>query len=262
MKNILIFFKSTKTALLSCALLLFSHHSLAETVKQQSEYDISLGLGIAHMPKYLGADKYEIRALPIINIKYRRLTVGGINGVSYDIIKNKGLKAGVSLGYFRGRDESDAKYLHGLGDIDSSASINTYLHQSFGSFYVAGNVARDFSDDVRGITAKLSTGYAYKISPQLMLNTNISVKWMNDDYAQAVFGVNQAQALASSLPVLTAKSGIESSSLSLTALYFIDRKWTLTALISATQLMGDAKNSPITRDDQPYMVMTGFSYRF
>ena len=143
---------------------------MAETVNQQSEYDISLGLGIAHMPKYSGADKYEVRALPILNIKYGRLTVGGINGISYDIIKNKGLKAGVSLGYFRGRDESDAKYLHGLGDIGSAASISTYLRKSFGSFYVAGNVARDFSDDVGGITAKLSTGYAYKISPALSSN--------------------------------------------------------------------------------------------
>ncbi|MGB1263364.1 MAG: MipA/OmpV family protein [Cognaticolwellia sp.] len=242
-------------------LLVTSSCVAAETNKDNSS-PISVGVGAFYAPKYTGAEKYEIRAIPLISATYGRFTIGGMGGLSYDIVKSKGLKAGVSLGYFKGRDESDSKYLRGLGDVDSAATIGTYFKQSFGSFYISGNVKRDFSDDVGGITAGLSTGFSYKVTPQIMLNTSVSARWMNDDYAQAVFGVSSEQAAASGFDALSVKSGIESATLSLTGLYFVDKKWTVTAMIGTTNYMGDAKSSPITREQNPYMVMSGVSYRF
>lgn len=249
------------TKVLPILLLGSSFFATAESKDPQAS-PITVGAGVIYLPKYTGADKYRVRAVPIASATFGRLSLGGLNGISYDIVQTKGLQAGVSLGYIQGRDESDSKHLRGLGDLDSALTIGTYFKQTFGAFYVAGNVKRDFSDDIEGMTAGLSAGHSYRISPKIMLNSAISTRWMDDDYAQAVFGINQTQSIASGLAVTTVESGIESASLTFTGLYFIDKQWTINAMIGTTKYMGDAKESPITREENPYMFMTGVSYRF
>lgn len=236
--------------------------SFAEGGNKAISSSVSIGLGAVHAPKFLGGAEYETLAIPIVNIKYGRFTFGGINGLNYDAFKNYSYKAGVSLGYFRGREESDADYLHGLGDLDPEANLGVYIYKSFGAYYVRANLKRDFSEDVGGIRGGLAMGRAFQLTPRFSLSPTLGMSWMNDEYAQAFFGVDQQQAMASNLPVTKTGAGIESATLSVTGLYFLNRQWTFTGSLASTQLMGDAKKSPITHDSQSIMVMTSLSYRF
>ncbi len=242
------------------ALIFFSHTSIAE--EEETNPVIALGLGGVYAPEFSGAEDYEMRAFPVVYIEYDRFTFGGINGLSYDIFQDDTINAGVSLGYFRGRDESDALYLQGLGDLESSANLGIYAKKTFGPFSISANIKRDFSEDVGGITGVLLAGFFQKLTPRLGLSTNLYVRWINDDYAQAVFGVSEWQALSSHLPITKSDAGVESGTLSLTALYAINSRWSLTSSVSATRFIGDAKASPITRDAQPMMAMTSLSYQF
>jgi len=248
--------------LLSVGLLPIASTCMADEPVQASSPAVSIGLGAIYAPKFSGADTYETRAIPVLHVQYGRFTLGGANGLSYDFVKDDKFKAGVSLGYFRGRDESDADYLQGLGDLDSGVDIGLYARRSFGAFYVAANLKRDFSDDVGGVTGAASVGFAHRLSKRFLINSGLRVRWMNATHAQALYGVNAQQANLSALPATTAKAGIESGTLSLTALYFLNSSWTFTGSVSATQLMGDAKSSPITRDSQPTMIMASLSYRY
>jgi len=241
----------------------FAPAGYAESDKSEKNKPVfSLGLGGIYAPKFSGADEYETLPIPVIFIQYNRLTVGGMSGISYDIFRDDGIKAGVALGYFGGRDESDADYLRGMGDLSASADLRIYVRRAFGPFYVAANIQRDFSEDVGGITSAVSAGYSYRVTPDFSLNTNISARWINDDYAAAMFGVTPQQAQGSGLPETNAKAGVESGTLSLTALYSINSRWTLTGTVSNTQFVGDARQSPITREPNPTMFMTSMSYRF
>lgn len=223
---------------------------------------ISLGVAGIYAPKFTGSDKYEAKPLPVIFIQFDRLTIGGAGGISYDLFRGEGVKAGVGLGYFSGRDESDADYLKGLGDLDASADIGFFARKRLGSFYLSANIKRDLSKDVGGITSAISAGYMHRVSPQLSLNTNVLARWMDDAHAEAMFGVSAQQAQSSSLLQTEAKAGIESGGLSLTALYLMSPHWVVTNTVSLTRYLGDAKLSPIVKEPTSIMFMTSMSYKF
>lgn len=223
---------------------------------------VSVGLRSIYAPKFTGADEYETLPIPVVFVQYDRFTLGGVRGVSYDFFRSKGIKAGLALGYARGRKESDAKYLQGLGDLESSADLGLFVRRAFGPFHVTANIKRDFSEDIGGVTSAVSAGYSYRLSSQLSLRTNTLVRWMNDTHAEAVFGVTEQQAQNSGLLESQVEAGLESGALSLTALYFVNRRWAVTSTLSKKQYLGDAKQSVITREPKPTMLMTSVSYRF
>ena len=137
---------------------------------------VSVGLGSIYTPKFTGADEYETLPIPVVFVQYDRFTLGGVRGVSYDFFRSKGVKAGLALGYTRGRNESDAKYLQGLGDLESSADLGLFVRRAFGPFHVTANIKRDFSEDIGGVTSAVSAGYSYRLSSQLSLRTNTLVR--------------------------------------------------------------------------------------
>lgn len=253
--------KSTLTGLM-LALLLTTPWVGATEQPQSESIKVSLGAGAVYAPKYSGAEEYETRAIPVLYVQYGRFTFGGVGGISYDILKRDDLSAGIAAGYFRGRDESDSAHLQGLGDVASAVDFGGYVRKNFGQFYLAANFKRDFSSDVGGVTAGVATGYSYQVKPQLNLSMTLSARWMNDTYAQAVYGITEPQALASGLPVTSGNAGFERMTASLTTLYFINRQWILTGNVSASRLLQDARSSPITEDANPVVLMGSVSYRF
>lgn len=223
---------------------------------------VSVGLGSIYTPKFTGADEYETLSIPVIFVQYDRFTLGGVRGISYDFFQSEAVKAGLALGYSRGRKESDAHYLQGLGSLKSSADLRLFVRRAFGPFHVSANIKRDFSEDIGGVTSGVSAGYSYRASRQLLLSTNALVRWMNDAHAEAVFGVTGQQAQNSGLLESQVEAGVESGTLSLTALYFVSRRWTINGTISTKQYLGDAKQSAITRESTPTSFMASASYRF
>ncbi|WP_299074456.1 MipA/OmpV family protein [uncultured Paraglaciecola sp.] len=242
---------------------LCSRQTLAQAAANtptQAQYTI--GLGVASLPEFDGAKENEIRVLPIINIRYGRLTIGGINGIGYEVANVKGVRFSATTGYFRGRNENDALYLRGVGDIDSSITAGMAINKSFGPFRLGFKANRDFSDDVGGLTASLSAGFSHRISQQLVVSIGTSLSWMNSNHAAGVYGISNQQSLASNLPLFEAKSGLKNVGVSLVGLYFIDQHWSITTMLRQSALLGDAKASPISLGNSPYFVMSGFSYKF
>lgn len=226
------------------------------------ETNYTLGIGIASLPKFSGSDIYETRVLPIIYAQYGRLHLGGVSGIRYEITSTDDLKVSATLGYFRGRDESDADYLKGLGDIESSVTAGMAITKSIGLWRFGASLNRDFSDDVGGISADLSAGYTYKLSPQFMLSINSKLSWIDSNYANGIYSISNKQANSSTLLAYKAQSGLESVALSFSGLFFINKNWILTTIFSQNQLLNSAKESPINRDANPYFIMSSVSYRF
>lgn len=227
----------------------------------ETDKEYTLGLGLLNAPKYAGAKEYETKFFPVIKVEYGRFSLGA-QGLGYDIFNNEDSSFGLSVGYFNGRDESDARVLRGLGDINSSAHLGAFAKKSFGKFKIAANVQRDFSDDSEGVTFELSSGYTHPINKRLMLSAGLSLNWVDDNYATAFYGVTAQQASASAFNTFSAQSGFEKVSASLAALFFLDKHWTLMSAVNVGEYLQDAKESPITRDETPVTVMATAAYRF
>ena len=251
--------RKIKSVATTAFIVIFSNHCFAESPQEITDY---LGVTEIYSPKFSGADSYHFLTLPALRIKYGALKIEGHTGISYDLFTQDDLTAGVVAGYFFGRDDSDADYLDGMGDIDDAITLGIYAQQKFKYFKLSSNVKRDFSVDVGGVTANFSTSFSFMATNRLLITPSAKVSWMDDTYAQAIYGVTQTQANNSSLAKTTASGGIEKVSLSSTAVFFITRQIAFSTTVGVSKLLGDAQSSPITHESYPVSVVSSLSYNF
>src|SRR5690606_15646515 len=64
----------------------------------------SAGVGLAAVPKYAGADRYRVLALPMLTLQWEhRLDISPIGGMRLDLRPGEALSFGPTLQYARGR---------------------------------------------------------------------------------------------------------------------------------------------------------------
>ena len=98
------------------------------------------------------------------------------------------------------------------------------------------------------------------ISPLLI--AAVTVDWADDDYIGGFFGVDAVQSTRSGLPQYVVGAGFKSVNLELGVLHFVNKSWTVQGLAGYSKLIGDAKDSPIVKDDD-YAYFGGFvAYNF
>jgi outer membrane scaffolding protein for murein synthesis (MipA/OmpV family) len=75
-----------------------------------------------------------------------------------------------------------------------------------------------------------------------------SITWANASYLQRVFGVTEAQSLASTehYPVFNVEGGTNSVGLGFSATKFLSQRWLLNLNAAYSRLRGSAADSPIT----------------
>ena len=89
-----------------------------------------------------------------------------------------------------------------------------------------------------------------------------SATFADNNYMDAYFGVNASQSARSGLPEYEAKAGLKRVDLKASVTYMFNENWLVTGAAGAGLLMGDAKDSPIVKDDIQPFAMLGLSYRF
>src|SRR5688572_33381975 len=103
-----------------------------EHPQEKTELRISVGAGIAYVPKYPGADSYRLRGIPVFGAGYGRFFAGGDEGaggaggaVGVNLLRDSSWRLGLALalGFGDARRESDHPSLAGLGDIARASRL-------------------------------------------------------------------------------------------------------------------------------------------
>lgn len=157
---------------LALSLLVAAGWGLASTASAQtpaasdaaSPYSLTLGLGVARLPEYEGADRFDVRALPFISYRSGRFFAGTLSGVGYNLSNTPEIEFGPVLTYRFGRDESDSPRLRGLGDIDAGADVGAFLRWNAQPFTLGARLERGLGGNVRGTTLRLDAGYALAVN--------------------------------------------------------------------------------------------------
>lgn len=85
------------------------------------DWNVGLGAGLISAPEYLGADDYETRAEPTLDIGYKnRVFFNFYEGLSAYPYGRDEWRIKTGIGYDRGRDEDDDELLEGTGDVGDS----------------------------------------------------------------------------------------------------------------------------------------------
>jgi outer membrane protein len=244
-----------------------------ETSEQPKEkrWQVTVGAGVANVPEYPGSGNDEVRALPVINVRYGRFFLGGVpgggagGGLGAFLYENPSWSFGaiVSGDLDDPRKERDDARLRGLGDVDGTVRAGV-----FGSYRVLSwlslnaSALSDVGGNDQGTVASFDVEATWRPFPRLGLSAGPGVVWGSNEYSRTFFGVDADQAARSRFARYDAGGGASLLRFSLGAQYALTRQWSLGSRITAARLQGDAADSPIVEDKNQNTYALFVTYRF
>lgn len=224
------------------------------------DWKVTVGAGAIYIPEYEGSDKFDINPFPIISAEFGDRVSVDITGVTFDLYEANGFRAGVKGGYDLGRKEDDSDYLRGLGDIDAGGVIGGIVSYEVGPFEAYAKLDKTIGGS-DGLTGTVGAKASYKYE-RFIFSADVSGTWADDKHMESYFGITGAQSASSGLAQYDAKAGVKRVDVKGSITYVMTENWLVTGAAGAGFLMGDAKDSPIVKDDVQPFAMLGVSYRF
>jgi outer membrane scaffolding protein for murein synthesis (MipA/OmpV family) len=224
------------------------------------DWKVTVGAGAIYLPEYEGSDKLEVRPFPLFSAQFGDNFFIDTRGVRYNFLQYGGLHFGLTGGYELGRKEDDSVYLRGMGDIDAGGLVGGIVTYEVGPFQLYGRLDKAIGGS-EGLTGTVGAMASYQYE-RFIFSADVSGTWADNNYMEAYFGVNSIQSVNSGLPQYEAKAGIKRIDLKASVTYLLTENWLLTGTAGAGFLMGDAKDSPIVKDDVQPFAMLGVAYRF
>lgn len=198
--------------------------------------------------------------MPVIGASYGAFFLGGDPGsggagVGVNLVRDRAWRFGVSLapGFGRARRESDHPSLAGMGDIDRATRASVFGGYTYRR-WLSGTlrVSTDIEGKDQGTLALFDVNARWPVAERVFMSAGPGVTWADKDYTMTFFGT----------PTYEAGSGWHMVRFGVGAGYRIDAHWNLGARLSVSRIVGDAADSPITRDRTPYGAALFGSYRF
>jgi outer membrane scaffolding protein for murein synthesis (MipA/OmpV family) len=230
---------------------------LNATAAHAQDSTFTVGAGIAAGTRYSGSDEHLVA--PVIVADYQ-----AANGFYASTLRGIGFAAGgdrlsasIGLGYRGERRENDtngfvgrsgSKALKGMGDVKGSATLNVGAEAQLTDVFSVGAHAelpvsrrengKQFS---LGLNAKLLESQADKVA------VGVALQFGEAKYMQTYYGVDARQAARSGYRVFKPGGGLYGTDVSVSWEHRIDAHWTVTSMLGAQRLTGDAAKSPLVR---------------
>lgn len=234
-----------------------------DTTASTTPWAVSVGAGAGYGPKYEGSDNYEFGALPYFDVQYEDgLFFAGMQGIGSYPIREDDYKLGAALSYTAGREESDDRQnLRGMGDVDDSVTASALAEYTVGPVTLSGDVTTALSGDY-GTTIGLNMGTGAPVAEDVMVFASLGTTWADDTHMEHNFGVNARQSTNSGYRAHSAESGFKDVNASIGMNYSFAPQWGLNATLAGSYLMGDAADSPITKEEFNPSAFVAVSYTF
>ncbi len=225
-----------------------------------ADWKVTIGAGGIYLPEYEGSDKFDIKPFPLISARIGDRLRIETTGITYDVLRWEGFTLSARGGYELGRKEDDSDYLRGLGDIDAGGVLGGIISYKAGPFetYAALDKTIGGSEGLVG-TFGARASHRYE---RFIFTADVSGTWADDNYMESYFGVTAQQSASSGLAQYDAKAGIKRVDVKGSVTYMLTDNWLVTGAAGAGFLMGDAKDSPIVKDDVQPFAMLGVAYKF
>ena len=165
-----------------------------------SEFDVSLGLGPALRPTYEGGEKFEVEALPLIDITWRdRIFIAWQGsygehlrrGLGAKLLKDSKFSAGPYLTYDPGRDEDESPQLAGMGNVDAVFEAGVFAEWYSERYRFSVDYKQSISGEEghNGSLLTFAAGIGRRINDQLGVGISAWGTYASKNYMIAYYGV-------------------------------------------------------------------------
>jgi MipA family protein len=257
--------------LITLALLTFA--ASTSFAKEKSEDDgFTVTVGVERSRNSItGGSTEKAEISPLLDLDYRSgpFFASTSQGIGYEFLKTDSLSAFAALGFNPGRKESKAgntkenQRLVGMGKIKGSAVFLLGVGAAPLDGLVNLNaVLLKPTVSEQGMMANFGAGIGFPVWGPVSGSVEFGATYADRKHMQTFYGVTAAQAGRSGNAVFTPKAGFASSSVSLGLNWEIDKQWSASASVGREQRMGDAKKSPLFKNNSDTTASISVSYRF
>ncbi len=164
----------------------------------------------------------------------------------FSVFSTNGFEFGPALGFQGKRTAADVgAALPKVGfSFEAGAFVQTYLTSAL---RVRAEARKGVSGH-RGWIGEVSADYVARNRDKWLFSLGPRVTLADRKYQNAYFGVAPGSVAASGLPAFRADGGVQSVGVSAGALYQLTPRWGLAGYARYDRLVGDAANSPVTRN--------------
>ncbi len=260
-----IFFASAPTVLL-----LISTSSLAQAdfyrrvIPQNVNEGGVAGVALLAGREYQGSRESRLQVLPNIEYQWSNGFFAGVtNGLGYNASTSPSLAYGARVTLDFGRKESRSSDLRGLGDIDARPELGAFFNTAVAPSIMLNSSLRFGNGTKRnGLLADLGASWSTALGPSMRLSASVATTWANSNYQQSYFGINAQQSLNSTYGVYTPGAGLRDARVGLVLNYRLTPAWGLTGGLTHSELLGDAKRSPLVRKSSTTSGLIALGYSF
>jgi outer membrane scaffolding protein for murein synthesis (MipA/OmpV family) len=231
------------------------------------DWQVRLGAATSFQPRFEGSDRYHVVAGPSIDVRYKDLFfLSSGEGFGVNFAQGENWRASLAAVYDLGRRErDDPQELTGLGNINVAPGLKLsgeYVVSKDFPLVVRADVRRYFG----GSNGWIGDLGAYMPLPgsnkQFFWFAGPSLTFADSRYMNSWFGVNENQSMQSGYPQYDASAGLKAVGFGVSIVWFFQKHWFFTADGAVEQLVGSAKNSPITQKSTNAVVDLSFAYQF
>lgn len=245
---------------------------------------VTLGVGLAAVPRYEGSDAYRLFPTPLLQGRIAGFDFSAPGpGIALDLVREApGASHNLILGptvraRFDRRDGFGDARIRALGDkpvaIEAGVQLG-YEWQGVAKRGDAVSIGVDVTQDVAGGHGGLqiapSIGWRQPIGRATFAVASASATWASGDYMRTYFSIDAAGSAASGLPQFNAGKGFKDVGAGVILAHDLDGNplnggWSLFGIARYTRLLNDAADSPVTAiagDADQAFISAGVAFTF
>jgi len=221
---------------------------VTEPAKKSMEYKV--GLGVAAVPDYEGSQDYKAAPIPFISIVGKSGMSAELLGnvLRVNVIPSNTWRLGPLLRYRAERDDVENERVDRMQKVDDATELGGFAGFDLHNWSFKVDVTHDTSGTYDGTVGGVSLGYTWLANPW-KFTLNASSTFADDRYMSTYFGVSAADSARSGLPTYSLGGGVKDVGAAFIAGYRINEKWGVMCALRYTQLVGDAADSPLVKDE-------------
>lgn len=223
-----------------------------------------VGLAVLAGRQYQGSDASRVRVLPSLEYQWANgFFAGAQNGIGYNASSLPFMAYGARLTADFGRDENRNAALRGLGDVKARPALGVFFNVSPArALSLSSSLRYGSGNDREGLLVDLGASWGTALSPSLRLGASVATSWANANHQQSYFGVDAAQSARSGYARFTPGAGLKEVRLGTSLVYRVSPAWSLVGSVNYSELLGDARQSPIVREKAGVSGVLALGYSF
>ena len=245
------------------ALCTFSTVALAEDSSGfWSDFSGMSGGMLVYKPKYEGSNVYDVGPGPLVDLTWRDLIFLNESGLGAYVVSNENFHVGFAAGYRFEQKASDVGLGSDIGQVNGGLNGSMTARFNQGPFSIGAVLNHQFTGTDSGYLVNLSAEGMLPLGEKLFARGTLQADWADQTYMNKYFGVSGSQSAASGTTAFNASSGFKSVGVVAAIGYRISDRWVVMGTGGYTRLIGDAAASPVSKNDNQFIVGLGITHYF